>query len=224
MILKLKNIFQIPIVKYITILASGTLLAQVISLLASPIITRIFSPDIFGYFGIFMSIVSIVSSFSTLTFSQAIVIPKQDIIFRYLVLISYISVLIVSILSLIILYFFNDFIAVKLNALAIKDYFILIPLFILIGSFIQIYEQVLIREKKFKTISKITVNSVIIMNGLQIIIGFLKPTILVFILTTFISKLYNVFAMYRVSKVNIYSFSLLKIKYTVCKYKGFPYF
>ena len=49
LIKKLMNKYNMPIVRNIAILTSGTLLAQVISVIASPFITRIFLPDVFGY-------------------------------------------------------------------------------------------------------------------------------------------------------------------------------
>jgi O-antigen/teichoic acid export membrane protein len=212
-----------PLVRNITILASGTVLAQIVSILSSPFITRIFTPDLFGYFGVFMSILVIPLSFSTLTFSQAIVIPKRDIISTHLVLLSYLIALGVSFISFIGFYFFSENIAMQLNILEIKNYLIYIPLFVLIGASIQIHEQMLIRKQKFKIISKITVIQTLIENTMKIVAGYMYPAVFILILSTFISRAYNSISMIRsVEKIQFSAISIVKIQYVIRRFKDFP--
>ena len=57
--------------------ASGTLLGQLFLILSSPIITRIYSPEIFGIFAIFTAVVRLISSISPLRYDLAIVISEK---------------------------------------------------------------------------------------------------------------------------------------------------
>ena len=58
--IKIKHLLIItPYNRNIFSVAIGTIFAQIISILISPILTRIYTPEDFGIYGIYMSIVSI---------------------------------------------------------------------------------------------------------------------------------------------------------------------
>ena len=59
-------------------LVSGTSLAQVISLLAAPILTRIYAPEAFGIAALFASITGILSVLACMRYELAIVLPDND--------------------------------------------------------------------------------------------------------------------------------------------------
>jgi lipopolysaccharide exporter len=59
-------------------LVKGTTVALLISILASPIITRFYGPDAFGLAALFTSIISILSIVMCLSYEPAIVLPKTD--------------------------------------------------------------------------------------------------------------------------------------------------
>ena len=57
--------------------ASGSFLGQLFLILSSPIITRIFSPEVFGTFAIYSAVVRLISSISPLRYDMAIIISKK---------------------------------------------------------------------------------------------------------------------------------------------------
>lgn len=59
------------------ILATGTLLSQIILVLTSPFITRLYSPEVFGIFSIFVSIVFVVTPVACGRYDVALVIEKK---------------------------------------------------------------------------------------------------------------------------------------------------
>lgn len=59
-------------------LAGGATTAQVITLLASPIISRLFTPDVVGVENVFISLVGILSVIVCLRYEYAIVLPERD--------------------------------------------------------------------------------------------------------------------------------------------------
>ena len=59
-------------------LASGTAVSQLITIVAIPLISRLFDPDEFGVAALFLSIVTLLSVVATLRFEKAIVLPKSD--------------------------------------------------------------------------------------------------------------------------------------------------
>lgn len=60
------------IFKNISILMTGTIIAQVIPILLSPILTRLYSPSEFGMLAVFLSITSILAVFANLRLDVAI--------------------------------------------------------------------------------------------------------------------------------------------------------
>ena len=59
-------------------LVSGSVTAQILSILLVPLITRIYSPDDLGIFQIFLSISGILIIFSTFSYQFAIMLPKKE--------------------------------------------------------------------------------------------------------------------------------------------------
>ena len=62
----------------VLILMTGTTIAQAIPIVASPIITRIYAPDEFGTFALYMAIVSIVSVMATGKYELAVMLPEKE--------------------------------------------------------------------------------------------------------------------------------------------------
>jgi hypothetical protein len=59
-------------------LAGGTALSQGLIVLASPLLTRLYSPASFGAFTVFVSLLSVLSCVATLRYELAIPLPKDD--------------------------------------------------------------------------------------------------------------------------------------------------
>ena len=79
--MSLKSIFgswlQSPHLRPIGHLASGSAVAQVIALLATPIVTRLYLPSEYGTAALFMSIVTVVATVAALRYEVAISIPPE---------------------------------------------------------------------------------------------------------------------------------------------------
>jgi O-antigen/teichoic acid export membrane protein len=70
--------FKSGYVRNIATLMTGTALAQAIPIAISPILTRLYSPEDFGIFALYMAIVSIASVAVTGRYEMAILLPKKD--------------------------------------------------------------------------------------------------------------------------------------------------
>ena len=64
--------------KNVVTLMTGTTIAQILPVALTPVLTRLFSPEEFGAFAFFASIISILLVFSSGRYEQAIVLPKED--------------------------------------------------------------------------------------------------------------------------------------------------
>jgi lipopolysaccharide exporter len=59
-------------------LISGTTLAQIITILTAPIISRLFAPEAFGVLNVFTSLIGIISIVICLRYEYAIMLPEDD--------------------------------------------------------------------------------------------------------------------------------------------------
>ena len=64
--------------KQVGILLSGTVLAQGLIAVSSPIITRLYLPEALGIVAVFTSIINLASSLASLAYPQAVPLPKTD--------------------------------------------------------------------------------------------------------------------------------------------------
>src|SRR5437870_9559346 len=74
----IRSYWRRPMIRSIAVVLTGTAAAQVITVAASPILSRLFDPAAFGALGTFMAIVVLVNAVATLTYSAAIVLPAHD--------------------------------------------------------------------------------------------------------------------------------------------------
>ncbi len=61
-----------------SVLFSGTVAAQLISILLQPLLRRLFSPEAFGSFSVYISLVGIIGVIGSFRYDEAIVLPKKD--------------------------------------------------------------------------------------------------------------------------------------------------
>jgi len=75
-------------IKNIAMLMTGTTIAQAIPIIVSPLLTRIYSPEDFGAFALYLAIASILAVVVTGRYEMAIIIPKKESDAYHLVVLS----------------------------------------------------------------------------------------------------------------------------------------
>ncbi|MDP0589323.1 MAG: oligosaccharide flippase family protein [Candidatus Endonucleobacter bathymodioli] len=148
--LKPKSEFSRNILTLIT----GTTIAQAITVVISPILTRIYTPEDFGIFALYMSIVCIVATIATGQYEMAILLPKKDSDALHIVILSVLIAFIISLLILIIVFFFNAPITKILNNEEISKWLYFAPLSIFLIGLYQSLNYWFNRKKYYKTLAK----------------------------------------------------------------------
>ncbi|MFP8782866.1 lipopolysaccharide biosynthesis protein [Planococcus plakortidis] len=160
--------------KNLLILISGSTLAQLITILISPILTRIYSPEEFGEFAIFMAIISILTVVITLRFEIAIISPQKD---EDAASILYLSIFLTSIISCIIfiaLIILNKLQLINFWTSNASVYIFLIPFsMLLLGTYNSLRYWNIRKQNYFRTTRSQLGNSVST-NISQVTIGFLN--------------------------------------------------
>lgn len=167
-----------PFVRNVFTVFTGTAVAQVIVVGSSPIITRLYEPEVFGVLGVFLAIAGIIQSVGSLTYSSAIVLPKKDGDAKAIVLLSFMISGIISLLVALIFIFFKNPIVSLFQIEEIASYVLLIPLFVFFGVCAIIVDQWLTRKEQFRKITKIMVINTSMVQAAKIGVGLHCPTAL----------------------------------------------
>jgi len=215
------------LLKNTSILVSGTAIAQLIPILLQPLLRRLYSPEIFGAYAVYLSLAGMLAIISSFKYELAIILPRKDKeaanIFYLTVLIN----LIFNILLLFIIICWKAKITVFFNLpVKFSEYLYFVPLGIFFYSFYQSINYWLIRKKGFFQIS---VNK-FLRRGFegcaQVAFKFAKVTHGI-LFGDIIGHIANIISgLYQGGKrgLNLGLFSLIKIKYAARKYSEFPKF
>jgi len=126
------------------------MISQIIAILISPILTRIYTPEDYGLLGIYAAFVAMTSTIASGKFDAALLLPKKDSnavqLFRLCYRILLVFVLIILMLQLL----FSQWFLELLNATSLSSYFFftVISVFFLGGFFI--HTNLLNRFKRYK--------------------------------------------------------------------------
>ncbi|MGM8216831.1 lipopolysaccharide biosynthesis protein [Bacillaceae bacterium W0354] len=179
---KFLQLLRTKFIRNVMVIASGTVLAQIITFLLLPVITRLYGPEAYGLMGAFVAIISIIIPISALSLPIAIVLPEKREEAISIISASRKITHFVALLSFILLLaFHNEFVNI-LNANDIANYLYLIPIVILLAGYSQILRQWLIRNESFKILATISVYQPLLSNSGIIIVGFFNPVAAVLIM------------------------------------------
>jgi O-antigen/teichoic acid export membrane protein len=143
----------------------GGVLAQLITLLFYPIITRMYEPSDMGVQAIFLALVNVISAGAAFALPIAIVLEKDEEVVKKLVNISLILSIIISIVICIIIYMLSiylDFMNVFIERLGGGIW--IIPGAVGLGTLGVVTGQILSRNQQFQQISSMTWKSSLILN------------------------------------------------------------
>lgn len=223
MLNSINNIRKNTYVMQIITLMSGTLFAQVIMLGSIPILTRLYTPSEFGFYSLFISIITIVGNISSLKYEQAIMLPKNNKDANALLFLSLIITLATSLLSLFIVIIFNSFILNYFNNNKVLVY--LIPLGILLIGVLQILNAYSSRNQFYKTMAKGRVLNSINISLIQIGTKYFQNfngLILGKLVSDFITIVYFINIHIKKNTLQLRHISIRRTKFNINKHHHFP--
>jgi lipopolysaccharide exporter len=207
-------------------LTGGTAVAQIIMILASPVLSRIYSPEDFGTFALYNSIVAVLLIISTVRYDMGIMIAQYRKQALGLLFISFILLTTSVIVSWILILLFQN---IFINYFSQPDFDIaiaFIPITVLFLGAYQILASWSNREKEFSAIaiSRIVQNSTNIF--LAIIFGLIFQIKLGLILGNLAGAIFALFFIWIKQKVSFVeiktSLNKKKLKYILREFKDFP--
>lgn len=168
----INRFLQSRIVRNTSVLLSGNMLAQIITLAAYPIISRIYLPDEMGTLNLFVSIFAILVLIANAEYQNILVFHKSE---KDLPSALAVCLGCVALVSLIVLASvpFSDEIASLFGSTDLADWYFLMPIYVAATAIWNICDSLIIRKKLFKYISLYLVLLAIYNVGLKILLGHL---------------------------------------------------
>lgn len=137
--------------KGILLLISGTMGAQLVSFIALPLLSRLYTPEDFGYFSVVMAIVGIVSTVATLRYESAAMLPTQLEEVRALVWLALGAVFSVALLTFVVLQ-----VAASQGWFGLAGYprsAVWVTALVVLGAAFAIMSQLAIRKQQYKLVA-----------------------------------------------------------------------
>jgi O-antigen/teichoic acid export membrane protein len=153
-------------------LMTGTTIAQAIPIAVSPILTRLYSPNDFGVFALYMAVTSVLSVIATGRYEQVVMLPQGDEDAANVVVLSLIVSTFFSLILLVIVAIWNSPITALLGNPEISGWLYLIPFSILSMGAYNTFNYWLNRQKRFRTMSANRIMQGSITASGQVTLGF----------------------------------------------------
>lgn len=148
----IEQLKKAEIIKHLGVLVSGTAIAQLIIIAFQVVLRRVFSPEDFGAFAVYMSVVGIAITIISLRFEQTILLPKQHSdgikLTKLSIIIAFVLSAVFAMLLFLLSEWFMNFIGLDE---AYKHWLIYLPLSVLLFGIYQALNYLLLRFKLYST-------------------------------------------------------------------------
>ncbi|MDC5067773.1 oligosaccharide flippase family protein [Acinetobacter baumannii] len=151
------------------VMAGGAAGSQLLLILATPLITRLYTPQDFGALAIYIGLLALFCVIASFRYEMAIPIPEEDEEAVDLVVLSLFLVGLTALVSCLLIIIFGENIAFFLKEPRLKDLLWVLPLGILFVGIYQIFNKYAIREKLFKNVAITRINQSITILVIQLL-------------------------------------------------------
>lgn len=170
----LNNFLKSNFGRNIALVAGGTAFAQVLGIVFSPIITRLYPPDQYGILTVYIATLGLISTASSFDYQKAIPIADDDENAINVSALSIIILLIFIIATTLSLTIWGNKILSVLDSDVLRSYKYLIPVGVLFTGIYEILLQWVYRERNYGVITRNKVNQSIFSNIFKVITGVLR--------------------------------------------------
>ncbi|MHA8053754.1 oligosaccharide flippase family protein [Aquirufa sp. OSTEICH-129A] len=215
--------------KNVVKLASGTFISQIITLLAAPIITRLYGAENYGIVLIFTSISTIFIPLASMRYELSIVLPRKKSEATNLLILSIVITLFFSVLFFLVILFLGNELFAFFNIKNLIPYKWLIPITFFLAGITSSCNYWCTRFKYFSHISvaQIITQLVVTIGGISI--GFLGFNVsITLIVVGIIGQLINlIILLSKIINLNEIKFMFFSVKFKnliegAIRYKDFP--
>jgi O-antigen/teichoic acid export membrane protein len=153
----------------VSVLVSGTIGAQLLTILAAPILTRLYTPEDFGLLAVYGSMLAMIGVVASLHYELAIPLPDDDVDAANIVVLCLVLVFTISLFTGVAMYFWGSAIAILLSVPRLANYLWLLPIGVVLTGFYTIFNYWGIRTKQFADIASTKLNQAIATLAIQLL-------------------------------------------------------
>lgn len=207
-------------------LMTGSAIGQALPIAASPILTRLYTPEDFGIAALFLSIAAVLATVVNGRYELAIGLPESDDDAINVAALGAVIAILVSIALLALVFFFGKNLALMANAESIIPWLYLIPASVLLTGIFNVLNYTNNRLGLFNDIATANVYKSIASTGTQMFGGWLIKGASGLIFGNLAAQLVSNFKLYRNTSTHFKLRNISKNKmWTLAKrYKNFPKF
>jgi O-antigen/teichoic acid export membrane protein len=189
-------------------LSLGTLLSQFIVIISAPLITRLYTPDVYGLFAIFMAFISVFYQSSCLGYDKSIVIFKNNSDVVKIKLFSLFINIVYFFILFLVFFFFENRIKTFFNIGSLEFWFYLIPFAIFLRGFILILTSIANRVKNYHAMSYMLIIRAVTNVSIVIGLGFFGLNFYGLFVGEFIGSLIVIFFSVYFFKIKLLPYNL----------------
>lgn len=142
-----------PFARGVSVLLGGTVSAQMLLVLASPLLTRLYSPEDFGLLAVYASLLAMIGVIACLRYELAIPLPEDEQEAANVAALSLLIAFVIAMLSALIVVAFGESIAQSLGLPVLAGCLWLIPIGVLLKGAYTVFSYWSIRKKSFNVIA-----------------------------------------------------------------------
>ena len=211
------KILKSEFTKNVAALITGTTIAQLISILLTPIIARLYTPEEFGFYGFYLSLVGVLTVIASGRYHLALFIVKHRskavYILKSTILVTFFMAIVISLMLLLFRFFYGYF----------SPWFYILGVIVLNAALIEVFSIYANTKGQYKLMSANMIIRSIVANLIFILLGFLqygRVGLMLGIILGQFSQLFH-FYMYIKSDIQINKLNYKVFKATLFTYKNF---
>lgn len=165
----IKNLFpKNKFARSVSVLAGGTFAGQCIVVLASPFLTRLYSPEDFGLLAVYTSMLAMFAVVVSLRYQLAIPLPEKEEDAVHVVVLCFLVVLGMSLITVLVVLFMGQSIVEMTNTPGLIRYMWLLPIGLFLTGIYQVFNYWAIRTKAFTAIARTKLTQTLSMVTVQL--------------------------------------------------------
>ena len=173
---KIKNEFKSEFAKNIITVFSGLSISQIIPIIVSPILTRLYTPEEFGILALFISTGMVFGNIATLQYDAAIMLPNEDKDAINLLVLSLGLTVIMTLFSGIIVFSLNSQLVKLMDNDKVSFWLYFVPISVLLTGFSRSFSVWASRKKQFKLIAARNITQTSTTAGSKLLLAFARYT------------------------------------------------
>lgn len=212
----------------IAVVSGGNIAVTLVGIIAAPVITRLYTPEDFGIFSVFTSVVAIAGSLTTMRYAITIPLPKEEKLADNIIKLCLLITFSLSLLWFIGIALFGNYFTVQFSAEKLRSYLWLMPVVFLGKGIYETLNNWAVRNRKFKLITRTKISQGVSSAGVKIGLGAFGIAPLGLFVGLIVQNAAGITSLFskliQLNPAFLRTFSWSEIKYVAKRYKEFPLF